>query len=249
MGKSKPNIDWVRIERSYRAGLLTVVEISNESGEPGSSTYASPSLIAYHARTRGWKRDLTAEVRASTRTKMVENLAHFNSGSEAIDHLRKATDEDIIEQAARTQVEVVRQHQKTLGQGHDLTLRMLNELDTTTTYKGELEEMIQSAKAGGDKAEARKAGAMLKILSLNSRITALRDLAISAKTWISEERRAFGIADDREGTSADQRKLDEMTAEQLREEILNDAKKLGLHLTAENLKHQISKSNGVNKVH
>ena len=68
MANYNRRIDWNRIERLYRAGMLTVVEIAKECSVPESN-------IRYHAKKMGWKRDLTDEVRRTTRTKLVENLA------------------------------------------------------------------------------------------------------------------------------------------------------------------------------
>jgi hypothetical protein len=66
---------------------------------------------------------------------------------------------------------------------------------------------------------------------LPQRATVMRDLATAARLWVTLERQAFSIADDREKDNKDRAKLDEMTAEQLRAEIKEDAKKIGLDLT------------------
>ena len=232
-------VDWNRIERLYRAGMLAVTEIARECGIPEAN-------IRYHAKRLGWKRDLTDEMRARTRTKMVENLAKvFDDGKGALDQLNKVTDEELIEQASKTQVEVVRQHQATLGSGHSLTMRMLNELDATTTHRGELEELIKSTVA------PMRQRALQTAVSLNARATIMRDLATAARLWVTLERQAFNIADDREKDNKEQRKLDEMTSEQLRTEILEDANKLGLKLTSQDFVQGVvpKTTNGSGKVH
>lgn len=240
MGRVNKRVDLNRVERLYRAGLLSVCEIARECAIPEAN-------VRYHAKRKGWKRDLTDQMRSAARTKMVENLAKgrvLDDSKKITDSLKLATDDEIIEEAARTQVHVVREHQKSLGQGHSLTMRMLNELDATTTHRGELEDMIKSTIA------PRRQGALINAVSLAARATVMRDLAIAAKTWIGMERQAFSIADDREKDSADKRKLDEMTAEQLRKEILDDAKKIGLDLNTEYGVGLAPKSlNGNGKVH
>jgi hypothetical protein len=215
---SNPRINWERAKRLYRAGLLSNYEIAREC----KTTEAN---IRYRAKKEGWKKDLTDEVRQTARTKMIENLASVQDAGNIIDGINQVEDSNIIEQAARTQVEVVRQHQKTLGNGHSLTMRMLNELDVTTTHRGELEDMIKSTIA------PRRQGAALAAISLPQRATVMRDLATAARLWVTLERQAFSIADDREKDNKDRQKLDEMTAEQLRAEIKEDAKKIGLDLT------------------
>jgi len=211
-------VNWQIVERKYRQGVLSLREISEEWG-------ISESTIRYRARINGWKRDLTQETRQAFRTKSIENLAKlYDNVSEVSDTIKKITDEEMINEAARTQIEVIRQHQKTLGQGHQLTMRLLGELDVITTHIGELEAWINSQEA------PRRRHAAKKAIGLFSRAVILRDLAASARLWINMERQAFNIVDDREKPE-DQKKLDAMKAEELREEILKDAKKLGLDLT------------------
>lgn len=219
MANVKKWIDWAKIERLYRAGLLSVHEIGRECG-------TAEGNIRHKAKKEGWKRDLTDAMRNATRTKMVEQLA--NVSDEQADRIKKSSDEELIELAAKTQVEVVRQHQTTLGAGHSLVMRMLSELEAATTQKGELEQLIKST------ISPHRQAAALASVSLSARATTLRNLASSAREWITMERQAFNIAEDR-GDNKDQRKLDDMTAEQLRQEIIDDAKKMGIDLSPEEL--------------
>lgn len=231
--------DWKKVERLYRAGLLSVAEIGRECG-------VGDSLIRYHAKTKGWKKDLSQEMRNLTRTKLVENLATVFDGNQVIKDIKDAEDEQIIEQASRTQVHVVREHQKTLGQGHSLTLRMLDELDATTAYKGELQDLITSTVAPARQEALRRA------VTLGSRATIMRDLATAARLWVTLERQAFNIADDRDKDNKE-RKLDDMTAEQLRAEIIQEADRMGIKLEKDDLPQRpvgvAAKANGSNKVH
>ena len=226
MAQHKP--DWNKIERMYRAGILSVSEIAREFN-------VHEATIRYHAKQGGWKRDLSNKVRTTARAKLIESLAKVDP-NETIENLKNITEDQIVDEAARTQVVVVRQHQKMLGQGHSIAMRMLHELDTTTSYYGELEQMIKSDIA------PRRQGALLKAVSLSSRVTTMRDLATAARLWITLERQAFSIVDDKDN-SKEQRKLDEMTAEQLREEIVTDAKRLGIELTSHDFEAK-TKANG-----
>lgn len=210
--------DWKKIERLYRAGLLSIREIAREVN-------ISEGDIRYHAKKHGWKRDLTQQARQAYRTKTVQNLAKIFDSEDLKNQLNNISDEEIIEEAARTQIEVVRQHQRTLGAGHSLTMRLLQELEFTTTTVDELEKLIRDTTAPNRRA------ALQRMISLPARATTLRDLAAAARLWVTLERQAFNIVDDRD-KGEDQKKLDEMTAEELRAEIKDDAKKLGLDLTS-----------------
>lgn len=233
MANINKKVNWKKVEEQYRAGLLSLEEMAREHGIVSGT-------IRYRAKLKGWKRDLTQEMRQRTRTLMVENLAKISDGQGLSDHVESVNDDRIIEQAAKTQIEVVRGHQQTLGRGHQLTFRMLDELETTTAHAGELQNLITSTVAPIRQEALRRA------VSLSSRADILQKLATAARSWIALERQAFNIADDR-GKDEDQKKVDDMTAEELRQDILNTAKKIGLDMTEEDLNKGVAQANG--KVH
>ena len=68
MSNHNRRVDWARVERLFRAGVLSVCEIARECA-------CHEANIRYHAKKNGWERDLTDQVRKSTRTKLVQNLA------------------------------------------------------------------------------------------------------------------------------------------------------------------------------
>ena len=225
MADGKPgrptNINWDKVERLFRAGVLSTVEIARQVG-------VDEAVIRMYAKRHGWKKDLTQEVRQLTRVKLVENLSQvFNNGEPPPADQK---DEDIVEEAARTQVQVVRSHQYNSQYGHALTMRMLDELDMTTAYKGELQELISSTIA------PKRQEAFRRAMSLQARAGIMKDLAAAARVWVTMERQAFNIVDDR-----DEKKdanIEQMSTDELRQEILKDAKQIGLDLTEEDLRAQ-----------
>lgn len=227
------NVNWKIIERHYRAGLLSVSEIAREHG-------IAEGTIRAHAKKNGWKRDLSSEMHQRARTLMVENLAKVKDGKAFAEAVESVADENIIEEAARTQVEVVRQHQQTLGRGHSLTMRMLQELDDATSQLGELEELIRSSVS-----PIRQQG-LLRAVSLSSRATILRDLATSARLWVTLERQAFNIADDK-NRDEQTKKIDEMTADELREDIVKEINRM--EIVKANLSEGVAKPQSNGKVH
>lgn len=233
MANINKRVNWKRVEEQYRAGLLSLEEIAREQGIVSGT-------IRHRAKKEGWKRDLTSEMRQRTRTLMVENLAKIADGKELAAHVESVNDDRIIEQAAKTQIEVVRGHQQTLGRGHQLTFRMLDELEATTAHAGELQNLITSTVAPIRQEALRRA------VSLSSRADILQKLATAARSWIALERQAFNIADDR-GKDDEQKKVDDMTAEELRKDILNTAKKIGLDMTEDDLDRGVAEA--ANKVH
>lgn len=219
MANIKKHIDWKRIEKLYKQGLLSLEEIARESGTVSGN-------IRHHAKKHGWKRDLTDAVREKTRMKLIESLAdNYGGGQNAAEELDRLTDEAIVEQAARTQIQVLREHQKSIGHGHKLVMRMLDELDASTAYAGELQELITSTISPHRQEAVRRA------VSLGSRSTILRDLSTAARQWVQLERQAFNIPDERDKNIE---KVDDVnkTASQLRKEIESEARELGLSLVA-----------------
>src|SRR4051794_34671664 len=100
------NVNWLKVEKAYRAGILPVSQIAKQCG-------LSSAGITKRAKKHGWKRDLTARVRARTAEKLTLAMAApFKSANppRAPEDRTEADDDETIEQAALTQVAVVREH-------------------------------------------------------------------------------------------------------------------------------------------
>lgn len=216
-GPSK-HIDWKKAERLFRQGIFSYQEIATQVGAKNEAT------IRMHAKSKGWKRDLTHEVRQEARNKFIESMANFGDADKLIEG---RTDQQLIEEAARTIVQVVRDHQTTLKRGHTLTLRMLDELDATTAHMGELQKLITDSIA-----PARQEG-LRRAIGLAQRAVTLKELANSARIWVALERQAFNIVD--ESKNPEVKDLENKSSEDLRKEILDDAKRMGLDLSSEEL--------------
>lgn len=67
-----------------------------------------------------------------------------------------------------------------VGRGRNLTLRLMDELDATTSRLGELESIIDTAIDGEDAEQKREA--MKQAISLKQRSEVLKSLALAAKT-------------------------------------------------------------------
>lgn len=196
-------IDWEAIEREYRAGQLSVREIARQHG-------ASHTAINKRAKADGWTKNLATKVREEVSNRLVSSEVATGNAKEA------------VEAAALRGVEVVRQHRTVIGRGRDLTLRLLDELDTATARLGELEEMIE-AECLGD-ANSQRRNAMLRAVALPSRAGVIKDLSAAAKNWVALERQAFSLDDGGDpgepATKSDVRgalsKLDQSQRDQLR---------------------------------
>jgi hypothetical protein len=171
-------IDWEKIEAEYRAGQFSVSEIARQNG-------VSHTAINKRAKRDGWERDLAPKVRQRVSARLV---------SEGVS---AATARETIELAAERDVQIVREHRAVIGRGRNLTLRMLDELDASTTKIGDLEALIEADTEGDE--SARRRDGMMKAISLPSRAGTLKDLSMAAKNWLALERQAFNIDDNGTG--------------------------------------------------
>ena len=96
--KRKP-IDWEAVERSYRAGVLSIREIGLNCG-------CSHTAINKRAKERGWTRNLTEAVRLETEKRLTEIAI--------ADAVSTGNARETIEAAAATQVQVVTGHRASL---------------------------------------------------------------------------------------------------------------------------------------
>lgn len=125
--------------------------------------------------------------------------------------------EEAIEEAVRTNIEIIREHQRIGMRGRDLGLRMLAELEDTMDNLPTIEELIEIAT--DDEAFSKLRAKLQHRTSTNARAVALRDLAAATKHWIEIERVAFnldGARDDDPEKWPDER-INARIAELLRE--------------------------------
>jgi len=106
MGR-RNDIDWQRVERLYIANQLTIRQIADECG-------VNPSSIKVHAKTGGWKRDITEAIQARTKAKVaaidVEALIEQSATENA--YKSAQTIKRAIEQASDVAAGVILRHRK-----------------------------------------------------------------------------------------------------------------------------------------
>lgn len=152
MADQKQPIDWAEIERDYRTGSMSVREMGRWYG-------ISEGAIRRRAKAEGWERKNT---QAGTRAEGASTPPPPVVYEGTILTPENATPEAI------------------LGRGRNLVLRMMDELDATTSRNGELEALIVSSTDDGDAGGQRQA--MLQAISLKTRSDVLKALATAAKT-------------------------------------------------------------------
>lgn len=177
MSADKKSHDWEAIEREYRAGQLSVVEIGRQHG-------ISHTAINKRAKRDNWSRDLTERVRKEVSTRLVSP------------EVSEANARQAVELAAERGVLLVRQHRASLQKANNAVDRLLEELERHTVNIDEIEQAIED-ETGGDKDGKRRA-MMLKAVSLGSRANAAVALSSALRNVIPLERQAFNL-DEPEG--------------------------------------------------
>lgn len=175
----KATPDWEFIETAYRAGVLSLRQVATQHG-------ISDTAIRKRAKRDGWTRDLSAKVRAKADDLVRSEVVHSEVRKET------ACEREVIEANAQMQADVVLSSRRDIQKARALVMRLLDELERMTAgadllvQLGEL--MLDPVANAGKLQEAYK-----KIISLPSRIDAMRKLADALKTLIALEREAFGI--------------------------------------------------------
>jgi hypothetical protein len=150
MATRKSPSEWDRIELEYLAGEASIREIADRHE-------ISEKAIRNRAKAKGWVR-ASPQVR-TVRTSDLPTPAQRPERGEPV----PVPDAAVIAE-----------------RGRGLVARMMDELDTTTTHAGELEEMIE-AETIGDRSPKRRE-AMLGAISLGGRAKTLKELATAFKT-------------------------------------------------------------------
>jgi hypothetical protein len=166
MTDEKGPIDWTEIERDYRLGSMSVREMARWYG-------ITEGAIRKKAKAGGWTRASTQEgTQAESASGPAQKvyvgtvLTPENTSPEAI-----------------------------VGRGRNLVMRLMDELDATTTRQGELEALIVSSTDSGDPGNQREA--LMQAVSLKQRSDVLKALATAAKTF-AESGAAQGIKIERQ---------------------------------------------------
>jgi hypothetical protein len=178
----KKVIDWEAIERDYRAGVLSIREIAKQHA-------ITDKAIRNKAKEREWQRDLTDKVNARVKNDLVRAEVRTLNADE-----KARTEREIVEGAAATVVQVVREHRKGIASGRQIVDLLMGQLVDVAGQRDEFEEMIELETAQDKTAERR--AKLMKAVSIPSHASTVRDLSTAMKNLVCLERQAFNIKDE-----------------------------------------------------
>jgi len=166
MAEEKKRIDWEKVEKLYRAGKLSIREVSRQCG-------CTEGAIRKRAKAESWTRDLSDKIDEVVRTKLVRSEVR-TSGA--------ISEKEIIEAAATKNFEIVTAERKDLKELQDMESKLMAELNDSPTksYVSSYQGVIIS--------ESFK-------LTVAERASALLALANVRTKRIELERKIYGIAD------------------------------------------------------
>ena len=176
-GAKKSTPDWERIEKEYRAGQLSIREIGKRFG-------ITDAAIRKKAKAEGWQRDLTKQVQAKIKDKLVRSQVRTPN----------AGDDQIVEEVADRGAAIIESHRADINQGRRVAGLLMRELLSGTENIVLLEELVDQ-QADDEEWDGKRKAAVQRAISLPVRAGVMRDLATSMKTLQALERQAFNLDD------------------------------------------------------
>lgn len=174
MTKTRKPVDWSACEADYRTGTFSNPQLAKIYG-------CTEGAIRARVKKYEWRKDLSEQVRRETAAKLLrEDLrTDYAIGDAAI-----------INDGADIRVKIVRQHRDDIRSQRDLIRSLIGELRHES--ESEAREAILNA-IDKDSAENRTKAAMRRAVSLPSRASVMRDLAMAGKVLVELERQAFSL--------------------------------------------------------
>jgi hypothetical protein len=177
----RPAPDWERIEADYRAGVLSVREISSANG-------ISHTAIQKRAKMAGWERDLAAKIAAKADALVAKREVAKLVASEKV-----VTERQIIDANAERIAQVRGKHRVIGHRVGTLALTLLSELEGQSASLEDLQNLGKLLRDEDDNGVDRRNDLYLKIISTPSRIDSAKKVAETLKHAIGMEREAYGL--------------------------------------------------------
>lgn len=181
MTEEKKSIDWERIEYDYRAGILSVREISEARG-------VSHTAVNKKSKQLGWERDLKAKIKAKA-----DALVSKAEVSKEVSSRRMATEKETVDSNAKLLADVRMGHRKDISRFRNLASKMLSELEGVTDNQDLFDELGDLMRSPDDKGQDRRNDLYQRVIDLPSRSKTMKEMSDTLKTLIGLERDAYDI--------------------------------------------------------
>lgn len=184
--ETKPVVDWELIERHYRAGILSNVQIGAECG-------VSEGAIRKRAKEKEWVKDLSQQIKARAADLVRRQEVRAAGTSKTL-----VSEKEIVEVNAQAASIILIAQKGSIKRSHALFAALMDELELTTANKALFEELGELL----DKTDTDDSGKTRqdklneiyrKVISMPSRVDAAKKLVETLEKLVRMEREAFGI--------------------------------------------------------
>lgn len=192
MTEKRQKIDYDRIERGWRAGILSPRQLS-AAYEEETGQKVSHAAIIKHFTKLGIPRNLAEKIKAKSDAMVTQAMV-----TEQVTPVTIKRDQEIIEDAA-TQLTYVRLNQrKDIQRSRKIAMSLFDELEHQVGVENakNLEKLGELLRSEDDKGRDALNDIYHKIISMPGRVKSMKDLSDTLKTLIALERQAFGLDDE-----------------------------------------------------
>lgn len=189
---SKSKVDYDRIERGWRAGILSPRQLA-AAYEEETGQKVSHAAIIKHFTKLGIPRNLAEKIKAKSDAMVTQAMV-----TEQVTPVTIKRDKEIIEDAA-TQLTYVRISQrKDIQRSRKIAMSLFDELEHQVGIENveNLEKLGELLRSDDDKGRDALNDLYMKIISMPGRVKSMKDLSDTLKTLIALERQAFGLDDE-----------------------------------------------------
>lgn len=189
---SRSKVDYDRIERGWRAGILSPRQLA-AAYEEETGQKVSHAAIIKHFTKLGIPRNLAEKIKAKSDAMVTQAMV-----TEQVTPVTIKRDQQIIEDAATQLTHVRLAQRKDIQRSRSIAMRLFDELEHAVGVENaeNLEKLGELLRSEDDKSRDALNDVYMKIISMPSRVKSMKDLSDTLKTLIALERQAFGLDDD-----------------------------------------------------
>ena len=179
---ARKRADWEAVERDYRTGRFTLRELEAKHG-PNNAT------IGRRADREGWTKDLSDAIRQATNAKVIAATVQQECSS------AQQNAAVTVLAAAELGKQVILGQRSRVGQAVDVSMRMMAELDATTTATDQIAAMFERVTEDMDPASLASAQAQFRdFMRLHNRIGSVQKLMDALGKAQAMQEKSYSLA-------------------------------------------------------